>query len=56
MPLSSGAEVFLPRTEAVGVADAMIEAVLFMYEPDLDGQQTRCADGIARHFTGEVPV
>jgi hypothetical protein len=26
MPLSSSAEVLLPRTEAAGVADAMIEA------------------------------
>jgi hypothetical protein len=26
MPLSSAAEVLLPRTEAAGVADAMIEA------------------------------
>jgi transposase len=25
-------------------------------EPDLEGQQTGCADEIARHFTGEVPV
>jgi hypothetical protein len=25
-------------------------------EPDLEDRYTGCADGISRHFTGEVPV
>jgi len=35
MPLSSGAEVLLPRTEAAGVADAMIEAGVILVAKEL---------------------
>ena len=35
MPLSSGAEVRVPRTEAAGVADAMIEAGVILVAKEL---------------------
>jgi hypothetical protein len=40
--------IYLPATSTTDFLERQ--------EPDLEGQQTGCADEIARHFMGEVPV